>query len=393
MNQDALINLAIDNLKEQTLLRIGITESNGNAYSALLSLGMPKEDVSLLFLGEDIKKLSREHNANFIAGQTNLRIRELIAEYDGEEGIRKLEASKSVNDYLETLELPILSREDLIKIATGKITKSTEDVKLKIAALVLFKKSLQIGDSLKNMSSMLNVLRTLPVTPEDIDKWYTTRDKVFKIKNENQLFSYSYFKGMSLNNFASFIGKAGRNVDIKVQDGFAYIVPNLLNNHKHITTAIRTFTEATNFYRENFYIHSKEMDQFIHGLEVDFNKYARVDKYDLREEIGKILLSTTQYEDIVTIPSIKRGLSGTTKTSIAALNEATALLIGEAQKLDSKLAKSIPGYKRNRFISQLITNRYKNNWSIRMAGMSNVETPDIIDMRGAFERLGQFEAS
>lgn len=96
--QDGLVNLAIDNLNEQTLSKLGVNLQTGNAFSALLGMGFPLKDAVLLMKTAPSLAISKDRPFDKVS---------YIRQYRKERDIRKGNR--------------VLNRDDLILAATGQL--------------------------------------------------------------------------------------------------------------------------------------------------------------------------------------------------------------------------------------------------------------------------------
>lgn len=182
---DTIINLAIDNVKEGKLHILGITNSNANAYLAMVGMGLPLSVVSRIFKTPALKSLNE--GGRWIANNINRNdldpVLVKLSEYSLEDLTNALEeytgdpkeasnianhikvASTDYAPYIETLRkaatrIPIQT-EILDRVYTEKaspIIKLLSDA----AVLSTLKKLIPVGEQMFSYSQIFSLLRGMP---------------------------------------------------------------------------------------------------------------------------------------------------------------------------------------------------------------------------------------
>lgn len=156
---DALVNLAIDNINEQTLFKLGINNATGNLYGTLIGLGFPVKDATLLIKAPLIQKLSK--------GQSTWRIAEVL-----EEEMSSIQKAKDIDPNY------VLSQADLVEFVQGKGSPQVNYSALQIAS-----KAAKVGVGLFDLSQMLNVMRRYPSDALGIENMYQRVKSVIHSKS------------------------------------------------------------------------------------------------------------------------------------------------------------------------------------------------------------------
>ena len=187
---DTIINLAIDNVKEQKLFILGFTNSNATALLSAIGFGIPLNDVARIFNSEVVveeSKAKRLYPQNLTA-----KINNLLKETTDEELTNYLKATgqTKLNNSLDAVaqEYSITKREALKKYANSDGTtylnmlsvdtkildevfvgKSEHKKMSDIAALAMLAKLSNLGSELFSYSRIFSLLRKLPSNKWQMD--------------------------------------------------------------------------------------------------------------------------------------------------------------------------------------------------------------------------------
>lgn len=115
---DSIINLAIDNVKEQKLFTIGMTNSNANAYFAMIALGVPLETLTRIFTDPSISTLSQ---------LTRIYPKNIKEIYDKQLPIIDSLFKAASQEALEAFK-PFFSADDQYAFQTATITQDSSDL-------------------------------------------------------------------------------------------------------------------------------------------------------------------------------------------------------------------------------------------------------------------------
>lgn len=188
---DSIINLAIDNVKEQKLFVYGITNSNANAFFAALSLGVPLNTLVRMFTTPSIRSLSNSsriypesvhRKANEII--TNLSAFSFEDIYSSAEQFLTASQYKSLltqfkwsaadkDSLMEKMAKYIanngsLNDDVLDNVYIGKASK-VEEYLSDLIALKSLNKLMTIGEEMFTNAQTLSLLRKMPSTMSKID--------------------------------------------------------------------------------------------------------------------------------------------------------------------------------------------------------------------------------
>ena len=218
---DTIINLAIDNVKEGKLHILGITNSNANAYLAMVGMGIPINVVSRIFktpimstLNEGGRWVARNINRNELK-DTVVKLMEAsdaerltaLEEYLGSEEAAKIMPRldfSSVEAAIESVKVLPIRTEALDGIYTGKISglqKAFSDA----AVLSTTKKLIPVGEQMFSYAQAFSLLRGMPSKKWKLESIIDKIEKLVKFEGEEvkkeEIFAkykeeaLDYFKG------------------------------------------------------------------------------------------------------------------------------------------------------------------------------------------------------
>lgn len=176
---DMIVNLAIDNVKEQKLFVMGITNANANSYLSAVSLGIPIDIITTLFNMPAVKAASkgRRVNTENVYKEYNISVVELskiIERYVSKEDLAKVK--KSLSNLEEAPDSKIQSGlrkiiKDYVRLDSDMMRKiieadpsisQTEYDFLNIAALAILDKLISLGEEYFAYSQVFSLLRSNP---------------------------------------------------------------------------------------------------------------------------------------------------------------------------------------------------------------------------------------
>jgi len=184
---DMIINLAIDNVKEQKLFILGVTNSNANAFLTAITLGINLNDIVRLFTTPSIVALSsskrltpavyeelKKDSLKTIA-ESSKTVETLLEEYFGG-NIPTTLRNKITKELTKTnskgigavLDLLTPSNEVLELIYTNEASKELKALSDYLVARELSKLS-SIGEEYFVYSQLFSILRSLPASKARID--------------------------------------------------------------------------------------------------------------------------------------------------------------------------------------------------------------------------------
>lgn len=209
---DSIINLAIDNVKEQKLFTIGITNSNANAYFAAIALGIPIHKIVKIFTDPIMATLASERRIyprtiNTLAKEEIEKLGDFFAtpDYDLlgqfldassiERYRKKLETSRAANVSGVMLDFFLangnISTELLDKIFVGTKVDSKARNLSNLLLLETYKRFAGIGEEMFAHAQTLSLLRKLPTNMakteylSELPRKYAALDYVATAKDLN----------------------------------------------------------------------------------------------------------------------------------------------------------------------------------------------------------------
>jgi hypothetical protein len=195
---DALVNLAIDNLKEFTLGRLNITAQNSGSYTALLAVGMPAYDASLIFKSSYVAQLKNITSFNYTKEANNLLLNyaQTVSPELAKTLAEEIKTAKEAEGGFETVidrmldnEGP-LSREELEKLVVSEVenkkpTKANFITMLKIHKTMT--KARSIGRDIALLSWAMAPIRGLPNDEESALRFQQNVGEIFQSPDFSRL--------------------------------------------------------------------------------------------------------------------------------------------------------------------------------------------------------------
>lgn len=352
---DSFVNVAIDNVKEQILPTINANTTNGNAYIAMLGLGFPLVDAVLMMVNPAVMHLNTfdRLNLNNIEKVQN----ELDARY------KKLSKGKEIS-------IKVLSRKDISNSHSFE-TQELEEIETMYNVLEIFKKMYTLGESMRDLSSFLNIIRVMPVTVEDMDKVHSGLAGIGKV--------FSSEEGALL----------------RTTPKFGFRIPLFFQKNPHIQSIYGVFQYLTDLVNENFYVHSKTFRKFISDLDLNLKLDGNPAKNKalLRREVAKYLMSSLVYPRIKDTKykyANKKGIDIDLAGSAAYSQQFCDLLMQLKDLEEDRLSDDVT-YEGNLFVQNLAVEGTRGRRSVRFTNASNSTPDDVYDFQRSFELLNKYE--
>lgn len=186
---DTIINLAIDNVKEQKLFVLGITNSNSNAYMAGVSIGIPLNELALLFRSPAVARESAKNS--FSAEKAANTLIEEIESMDVQD-IFKLVEDYAPETLAEIKSIYAKSNDirkalQVLDISLDYLNSSYKGYSNIVADYVLFKeiKKLEnLGQEMFDYATVFSLLRSMPNEKGVIDSVVETGLKYQELATE-----------------------------------------------------------------------------------------------------------------------------------------------------------------------------------------------------------------
>jgi hypothetical protein len=236
---DALVNSAIDNVKEQILPTINASGLTSNAYVALIGLGVPLRTTVLLMRQPAIEQMS---STGFKTSEINKKkeaLEEMFKAISQED--LELLPIYAQQEQLTDLDLEDAFIKDLIDFRAydnGDMDKAFKDVidpehsiVRQYAILLEVEKAMNIGEDISTMSSALNIIRQFPSNKADMSTTQEKWEEMFDFKED----------------------------EVKMRDSFSFDIPALFNNNPHIKLAYEAFKYLVDSIETMFLKHDKAL--------------------------------------------------------------------------------------------------------------------------------------
>lgn len=192
---DTVINLAIDNVKEQKLFLLGLTNSNANAMLTMMGMGVPLNDVVRFFntpivasisKGKRLYAASIQSSINSIAETlTDDDVKSYLLETGQEELMSRIRSTASTMNLSYPFALMTMSQQ------LGVDTKVLDDVYIgnnqhkkmsDLASLITLNKLVNMGSETFEYSQMFSLLRGLPSKKWQMDSIFNIPTKYAQFK-------------------------------------------------------------------------------------------------------------------------------------------------------------------------------------------------------------------
>jgi hypothetical protein len=394
----SMVNIAIDNAKDQILVKINATINTGPAYMALLSLGYPKQTAVYLMTQPVIKKI--------LDGKGKLSTTKMISAIGTElESIRKTLKDMGVDNLNDRREDHILSDDKLLSLFSespkrpeGELTEQEEALyrKNEISrllyteqVLLTFKTSVKLGDALTKMSRFLGIVRSQPVVVEDLESILANFSEIFGIHESH--FDYEVTPDSTLEEYLE--AQEGRKLLANTED-FAYNIPLFFHQNPHIASSIRATLALKKKLEQHFDIHTEEFKSYMDSLKLpqvslDGNKT----EVGLRREVVKYLMSRIFKDEI-------RGATASVKTLKGKSIEVSGSKAWSENWI--KRLEAVMNFDRLKQDDDYAGNHFLNNMFVKKSGAfsvvsfsnaSNLVAEDFIEFEKAFKDLNRYDVS
>lgn len=178
---DTIINLAIDNVKEQKLFVLGITNSNSNAFMSAIALGIPLNYVAKIFrspviakasLGTDLGIESKVKNSlKELAAMSNEEITSLVTSYGGQSAADRLDLTGAQT---EDARINLIKKSlSFLSIETDYLDSSYKGQTNLVGDYVILRevnKLVSLGDEVYDNALIFSLLRGMPSTKDQLDE-------------------------------------------------------------------------------------------------------------------------------------------------------------------------------------------------------------------------------
>jgi len=312
---DALVNVAIDNVKDQGLPKVNATVETAPLWIAGTAVGLPQTYTSLLAnqpAVEDVIKLLERSEFKNNPRMAIQSLKNMIDDFFKNKAGRKV-ARK------------VLSEEDLkstfndkgkgfyasIYSATHNVQKDdqlVEQMELYYNILEVVDKLFYIGEYINAVSYAVGVVRDLPVTAEEMEMVFSRFGALGEIigMNYDRAFSVTVQKKingrtrevtiddpnrMTLKQFT----QATQNIGVTLRNstGAPFSIPNFFKVNPHILSAYRTVYSLNDVMERTFRIHHPLIKHNLEKLGLPLRLHANrtYSKVALRREFSKYIFS------------------------------------------------------------------------------------------------------
>lgn len=347
---DTVINLAIDNVKEQKLAVLGITSANANAYMSLIGMGVSLNIASKIFKTPILKEanensrwtrdlFSEKYSTPMeeeLLGMSSSDMLAALTEFTGSERAAQTFYGKlTKNSISELIDDLSISTEVLDKIYTGQASPALKLIS-DLVVVASIKRMMPVGEELFEYAQIFSVLRGLPNKKwrvdsiiDKIESHNTFRDEANTgagIKEATKLELLTQFRrseahlenidkfgmevaekmakteiaealsGKNANLFgtiqstvkASFVNRVLRNGVNRAIEGNNSVFENIaVLRIPHVFAAYKALLQLRSILENSFAVYNPTVQNFIKGILSEANIYAGSDSLEKVDTISK----------------------------------------------------------------------------------------------------------
>lgn len=393
---DALVNAAIDNVKEQILFKGNISVETGNVVASMIGVGLPMNEVFGLIVQPIIRNISEKGYSE----RTKQELKKLLSEKLLEKGYSSENIQKLINGEY-TAEL---SQEKLDSIIKNNPTNkpiefdklSSDQLEIQFNVLNKFEEFTKIGDILKDVSGALSILREAPSNYGNVKININTWQKIFNLSGLELVPVYNINNGSIVDLKLNTIETA--EVPILNLSNFfkqsPYIKEAIITiyNHKIISEQSILFSPKLNSFVESF--------SNTNGKDIGLDKpvlFSLDSKQELHEEavrenVLKLAMAQTFVDEIK--DEVYEKISS--KGNKFILKKASAFKEKFVQQVKNikNVYKKLPlNEQNNKFLHYLVTEFSTKGTTefVSFRQPSNLQEADVLDLQENFENLSNLE--
>lgn len=378
---DALINAAIDNVKEQILPGINASGLTSNAIVALTGLGVPIKTTVLMMRQSAIEQMnSVGFKGTEIANKKKALVElfdkfknEFDSEATSEEILKSLASQLTLTQ--EELERGFI--EDVIDFkaaSKGSSEQVLANVKNPVKSLIRqyailqeFEKAVEIGEDIAVMSSALNVVRQ---NPHDKEGFSNTQDKWNKI-----------FK------FDPVTGKREMN------ENFSFDIPHLFDYHPHVKAALSCFDRLVSLTEGVFLKHNPKITTLAKDILSKLGiKGSNENIETIKDDFIKFVITSIPSMDSIPFRNSEefKGVKGVKKITTGPEAWSQQFTFKIRALKDYCTINGIP----NAFLENIAVRTGGNRMNyVQFTAGNNLKYEDILGFQEAFDVLNEFEVS
>lgn len=275
---DSLVNIAIDNIKDQELFALQATVETGPLYAALISLGLPAKDiVSLLYTPayQSMLNLARNDSTfklSNLSEQYIKHVRDAIANKVSEEDLQialnPIENAIGIKEIREILEnpifkLPVTTSGRKITDVPGLDKLSVEELKKLYQSLHILQSGLKLGDFISDMSKVLSILRDMPISFKGIEDVQKALSKLGNfLENSEDADLLANIDVLDRDAILELLNNLSSPLYTKKVET-AYKVEGFFSQNPHIYSAYRRLLQLKALIQEKFAIYSPNVIKFL----------------------------------------------------------------------------------------------------------------------------------
>jgi len=405
---DALVNIAIDNIKDQELFALQATAETGTIYSALISLGLPTGDIIAMMYHPSMQDLLGMNR-----NDSKMRLENMLPEYLSKVGEYIESQFGPLDTLLDGKTIGITELDEMLTSDKFKALKTvfTEDRKRQIKyienldqldqreALMLYQymhimnTGKKLGDDISTLSKFMGILRGMPISFEGIQTIEQAIEKLGAIiQNAEDSKELDSIDKLTMMEASEELKTLGSVMYTKKKES-GYKIAGFMSRNPHILAAYRRLLQLKATIQKNFPLYSEKVVSFMKDLFGKDTKLGGIEEQGiLRKELRKYLLTQLIDRDFykekyyTTYASRKTGKSNRIELyGVDAWSERFIDSVRRVKEYDQLLAK-----QQNRAPNAFLDALYMESGKLRFNFDVEMDRAMIEELRQGFKQLRYF---
>lgn len=351
MSLDALLNAAVDNVKEQVLPQLNIGDNTFKSYIAARAMGVPMKTANRFMVQPFMINLS--------SIGSSYEVRTLVEKLIKAGEIEKVESIDLNQEELEKW-LRYASENGIDSVEKIIASGNKEFIEFQAKMAAAYQQLTAFGDAISDLSGYLSIIREIPVTITEMRTYLERRKKII-------------------------------DEDGLINERFRMVLPDFLEKNPHVQRLDNVLMEYWSKIKTIIPIHSDLVSQHLKEVlgSIQMNSSDVETLSRLEEEFETFILHIAEDNpDYKWDPEFEgyEGLIAVNPRTGAEVygKEAFTFLVEE---MVGVLKNELPS---NKFLSALSSTVEFTGPNISMHGVHNMDFEDILEMRFFFEKLSEY---
>jgi hypothetical protein len=275
-------------------------------------------------------------------------------------------------------------------LALDRYEKMSEDLLDQIRVIQFYERGTSTGTVISDMSTLLSIVRTLPVTYDKLEYLFETLNKLGTIKGN--IDNIPDIESMSIEEYA----EALKHTDLEFVSRTEVDIPLFLKMNPHIVSSLRILMSLRRVADANMFVHSPFFRNLIDELKLPL----RFESSGQEEARADVRREAVRYLFTQAIPIDFRKEEASVQYDIdksfnlygqSAWTYKFIETVERISEYEQKEAANIPTYKSNSFLDSIsIVPRGKRK-VLRFVQTSELSPADVENIESGFRRLALFE--